>query len=569
MRNSLYTNFYESVKRYPDRVAICTEQKQLSYLELNNRVIAIATNLKNYIDDTQSAVGILLSRSPDLIASILAVNMLGISYVPLDVTMPEDRIHYIIQDSDISVLITDESNKEHFHGKTTVQIEKLCETKKSYIEPQSGKYVYRIYTSGSTGNPKGVVITNHSILNFFDGLDEAIDLKDVSRMLCLTTVSFDIFVLEAFYALHCGLSIVLTADGIESNPKMISYYIEKYCADVIQMTPSRLRMLREYDKNLTCLSKVKVLLVGGEVFPSDLLHELQNKTSAKIYNMYGPTEATVWCFIADLTESNRVHIGQPMKNVSYKLVGDTEDTGELYISGECLAEKYYNNQELTDEKFIFSSDGKVRYYKSGDFCKRNSYGELECIGRLDNQIKIRGYRVEIEEVENTICSYDSELQCICFPEGDHGLICYYVYENKLDQTELKSFLSKKLPAYMIPFKFVQITELKYTINRKFLKSHIQELTVMPENITEKVVVENPEFEKLARIFHQLNNQYNEISLNTSLQEMGINSIDFISLIVKVEDEFNIIFEDDKLDMTKFPDILSLFSYIQQQTNKTR
>jgi len=573
MRNSLYTNFYESVKRYPDRVAICTEQKQLSYLELNNRVIAIATNLKNYIEDTQSAVGILLSRSPDLIASILAVNMLGISYVPLDVTMPEDRIHYIIQDSDISVLITDESNKEHFHGKTTVQIEKLCETKKSYIEPQSGKYVYRIYTSGSTGNPKGVVITNHSILNFFDGLDEAIDLKDVSRMLCLTTVSFDIFVLEAFYALHCGLSIVLTADGIESNPKMISYYIEKYCADVIQMTPSRLRMLREYDKNLTCLSKVKVLLVGGEVFPSDLLHELQNKTSAKIYNMYGPTEATVWCFIADLTESNRVHIGQPMKNVSYKLVGDTEDTGELYISGECLAEKYYNNQELTDEKFIFSSDGKVRYYKSGDFCKRNSYGELECIGRLDNQIKIRGYRVEIEEVENTICSYDSELQCICFPEGDHGLICYYVYENKLDQTKLKSFLSKKLPAYMIPFKFVQITELKYTINgkidRKFLKSHIQELTVMPENITEKVVVENPEFEKLARIFHQLNNQYNEISLNTSLQEMGINSIDFISLIVKVEDEFNIIFEDDKLDMTKFPDILSLFSYIQQQTNKTR
>ena len=572
MRNSLYTNFYESVKRYPDRVAICTEQKQLSYLELNNRVIAIATNLKNYIDDTQSAVGILLSRSPDLIASILAVNMLGISYVPLDVTMPEDRIHYIIQDSDISVLITDESNKEHFHGKTTVQIEKLCETKKSYIEPQSGKYVYRIYTSGSTGNPKGVVITNHSILNFFDGLDEAIDLKDVSRMLCLTTVSFDIFVLEAFYALHCGLSIILTADGIESNPKMISYYIEKYCADVIQMTPSRLRMLREYDKNLTCLSKVKVLLVGG-VFPSDLLHELQNKTSAKIYNMYGPTEATVWCFIADLTESNRVHIGQPMKNVSYKLVGDTEDTGELYISGECLAEKYYNNQELTDEKFIFSSDGKVRYYKSGDFCKRNSYGELECIGRLDNQIKIRGYRVEIEEVENTICSYDSELQCICFPEGDHGLICYYVYENKLDQTKLKSFLSKKLPAYMIPFKFVQITELKYTINgkidRKFLKSHIQELTVMPENITEKVVVENPEFEKLARIFHQLNNQYNEISLNTSLQEMGINSIDFISLIVKVEDEFNIIFEDDKLDMTKFPDILSLFSYIQQQTNKTR
>ena len=569
MRNSLYTNFYESVKRYPDRVAICTEQKQLSYLELNNRVIAIATNLKNYIDDTQSAVGILLSRSPDLIASILAVNMLGISYVPLDVTMPEDRIHYIIQDSDISVLITDESNKEHFHGKTTVQIEKLCETKKSYIEPQSGKYVYRIYTSGSTGNPKGVVITNHSILNFFDGLDEAIDLKDVSRMLCLTTVSFDIFVLEAFYALHCGLSIILTADGIESNPKMISYYIEKYCADVIQMTPSRLRMLREYDKNLTCLSKVKVLLVGGEVFPSDLLHELQNKTSAKIYNMYGPTEATVWCFIADLTESNRVHIGQPMKNVSYKLVGDTEDTGELYISGECLAEKYYNNQELTDEKFIFSSDGKVRYYKSGDFCKRNSYGELECIGRLDNQIKIRGYRVEIEEVENTICSYDSELQCICFPEGDHGLICYYVYENKLDQTKLKSFLSKKLPAYMIPFKFVQITELKYTINgkidRKFLKSHIQELTVMPENITEKVVVENPEFEKLARIFHQLN----EISLNTSLQEMGINSIDFISLIVKVEDEFNIIFEDDKLDMTKFPDILSLFSYIQQQTNKTR
>ena len=466
MRNSLYTNFYESVKRYPDRVAICTEQKQLSYLELNNRVIAIATNLKNYIDDTQSAVGILLSRSPDLIASILAVNMLGISYVPLDVTMPEDRIHYIIQDSDISVLITDESNKEHFHGKTTVQIEKLCETKKSYIEPQSGKYVYRIYTSGSTGNPKGVVITNHSILNFFDGLDEAIDLKDVSRMLCLTTVSFDIFVLEAFYALHCGLSIVLTADGIESNPKMISYYIEKYCADVIQMTPSRLRMLREYDKNLTCLSKVKVLLVGGEVFPSDLLHELQNKTSAKIYNMYGPTEATVWCFIADLTESNRVHIGQPMKNVSYKLVGDTEDTGELYISGECLAEKYYNNQELTDEKFIFSSDGKVRYYKSGDFCKRNSYGELECIGRLDNQIKIRGYRVEIEEVENTICSYDSELQCICFPEGDHGLICYYVYENKLDQTKLKSFLSKKLPAYMIPFKFVQITELKYTINGK-------------------------------------------------------------------------------------------------------
>lgn len=181
--------------------------------------------------------------------------------------------------------------------------------------------------------------------------------------------------------------------------------------------------------------------------------------------------------------------------------------------------------------------------------------------------------MEIEEVENTICSYDSELQCICFPEGDHGLICYYVYENKLDQTKLKSFLSKKLPAYMIPFKFVQITELKYTINgkidRKFLKSHIQELTVMPENITEKVVVENPEFEKLARIFHQLNNQYNEISLNTSLQEMGINSIDFISLIVKVEDEFNIIFEDDKLDMTKFPDILSLFSYIQQQTNKTR
>lgn len=219
--------------------------------------------------------------------------------------------------------------------------------------------VYILYTSGTTGTPKGVKVTWEGLLNFIEGISEIIDFSPGKRIACFTTVAFDIFFLESIMALYKGLTVVLANEDEQRNPRLMAKLIHDNAVDMVQMTPSRMQVLLNHDKELSCLKNVKEIMIGGEAFPLGLLKTLQAKTNAKIYNMYGPTETTIWSTVSDLTQKDRIDIGRPIKNTEVYIVDESlsilpeGQVGEICIAGKGLARGYVGKNDLTIEKFIY------------------------------------------------------------------------------------------------------------------------------------------------------------------------------------------------------------------------
>lgn len=253
----------------------------------NEDYIRITENFKmNYPDSKR--IALILKKSPQLLFLLYYFFENQITYIPIDPNYPHDRIQYILEDSKPDSIITD-------------LIEDIDYKLNHKMDSSDDIISYILYTSGSTGTPKGVNVPKEAIVNFIDGISEIIDFSSGKRIVCLTTVSFDIFFLESIMALYKGLIVVLANEEEQRNPKLMAKLIQDNEVDMVQMTPSRMQLLLSHDKELSCLKNVKEIMIGGEAFPLGLLRTLQEKTTAKIYNMYGPTETTIWSTVSDLT----------------------------------------------------------------------------------------------------------------------------------------------------------------------------------------------------------------------------------------------------------------------------
>ena len=411
-----------------------------------------------------SRVAVCMKRTPELIFALLMFIEEEITYIPIDPLYPKERVQFIINNSKPDAILADTGVND-------------LDLINSSAGSKSDGIMYILFTSGSTGDPKGVEVKRDGVLAFIDGVSEIIDFSAEKRIICLTTVSFDIFFLESIMAIYKGVTVILANDEEQNNPRLIARLIKDNKIDMLQMTPSRMQLLCNYDPELSCLKGIKDIMIGGEPFPLSLLSLLQAKTNAKIYNMYGPTETTIWSTISNLTKKNQIDIGYPIKGTEIYIVDDelsilqNGKEGEICISGEGLAKGYSGRKDLTAEKYVYlPGKPNTKVYRTGDIGKQLPDGNLAYLGRIDNQVKVRGHRIELEEIESHLNRYNGIYQSVVTvrekSETEKELIAFYTSKTALNQNSISEYLSNKLPDYMIPLVFKSVESFFYTMNGK-------------------------------------------------------------------------------------------------------
>ena len=489
--------FEATVARKPDEIALEFESERLTYRELNERADQLARRLRALGVQRECLVGIYLERSPQMVIGILGILKAGGAYVPLDPAFPKQRLAFMMQDSQATVLVT-ERRLEHDlfeHDANVLCIDAIQQTPVPQTSHRpsgsanSDNLAYVIYTSGSTGKPKGVQIIHRAVVNFLQSMHREPGLTENDVLLSVTTLSFDIAALEVFLPLIAGARLVLASQEETTDGLRLSHKLEDSGATVMQATPATWRLLLEAGWQGS--SQLKILC-GGEALSKQLADQLLEKGSA-VWNLYGPTETTIWSTVAKLDrfDDGQVSIGRPIANTEIYILDSklrlvpVGVPGTLYIGGEGLARGYHNRPELTAEKFIsdpFRRREGGRLYNTGDQARYLADGSIEFLGRLDHQVKVRGFRIELSEIEHTLNQHPGVLQAVVVAgekqetsaSGSSGprdqeqiLVGYVVAQAESPSTsELRDYLGERLPNYMVPSTFVFLDELPVTANRK-------------------------------------------------------------------------------------------------------
>ncbi|MBN1866414.1 amino acid adenylation domain-containing protein [Candidatus Sumerlaeota bacterium] len=484
--------FEAQARRTPDRVAVVSEGARLTYAELDKRANRLGRLLRTIGVGPDVLVGIYMNRSVEMMAAILGVWKANGAYVPLDPSFPIDRLAYMIQDSGLQVLLTDESLRDAV-PETTARVVCVDRTdgpehgagtsssdrhgRKVHATPDNLAYV--IYTSGSTGKPKGVQVLHRGVVNFLASMRREPGLDENDVLLAVTTLSFDISVLELLLPLTAGARMVIASREIASSGSLLAEAIAQSGATVMQGTPASWRLLLA--AGWTGRKNFKVLC-GGEALAPDLARELLAR-APQVWNMYGPTETTVWSTCARLSSPDApIAIGRPIGNTKIYILDRTRQpvpqgaVGELYIGGDGVARGYLNQPERTREKFVpdpFAPerDG-ARIYATGDLARYLPDGSILCLGRLDHQVKIRGYRIELGEIEAALSEHAEVRQSVVVARedepGDKRLVAYLVPRDgpSVSPQDLRRHLLARLPEYMVPALFISLQALPETPNGK-------------------------------------------------------------------------------------------------------
>jgi amino acid adenylation domain-containing protein len=468
----------------PDAIAVMAGANTLSYRELDERASQLAHHLQSLGVGPDTMVGVYIDRGVDMVVALLGALKSGAAYLPLDPSFPADRIAYMIEDSRTPVILTESRLVGDLpeHQATVIQLDAdwgaiagKPRQAPSSDATTSMHLAYVIYTSGSTGKPKGVQLPHRGVVNFLSSMVKKPGFGSEDRLLAVTTLSFDISVLELFLPLTTGGTIVVATRDQAVDGAELMELMESTKATVMQATPATWRLLIEAGwKGTPSLRKV---LCGGEAWPPGLARELVARVP-EVWNMYGPTETTIWSTCARITDPDDVTVGKPIDNTqTYVLDKNLRPVpigvaGELHIGGDGLARGYHNRPELTSERFIANPFGPGRLYKTGDLVKHRPDGSIQYLDRIDNQVKVRGYRIELGEIEAVLEKHPAVKQPVVIVwdsgNGDKRLAAYIVYHagKSLTGSELRSFLRGALPDYMIPHLFVEMKELPLTANGK-------------------------------------------------------------------------------------------------------
>ncbi len=483
--------FEEQVKRTPDAVAVVFEQQQLTYWELNSRANQLAHYLRTLGIGSDVLVGICIERSLEMVVGLLGILKAGGAYVPLDARLPQERLTFMLEDAQISVLLTEQSllESDSIQGiAQTICLDTDWEiiAQQSESNPAPGvvadNLAYVIYTSGSTGKPKGVMLSHRSLCNHMCWMQATFPLTEKDKVLQKTPFSFDASVWEFYAPLLAGAQLLVAKPGGHQDSAYLLKLIAEKKVTTVQLVPSLLQMLLEQGGIETCDS-LKHVFCGGEALPVTLVEGLLTNLNVNLHNLYGPTEA---CIDATAWTCKRridglVPIGRPISNTQIYILDPHGQPvpigvrGELHIGGAGLARGYFNRPELTALKFIpnpFSNEPSSRLYKTGDVARYLPNGDIEYISRIDNQVKIRGFRIELLEIEVLLAKHPEirEIAVIVREDvpGDKRLVAYIVPNQDQIPTvkDLRDFLSQQLPNYMIPSAFVTLDALPLTPSGK-------------------------------------------------------------------------------------------------------
>lgn len=495
----MHEHFEGQCDRTPERVAVRFGSTALTYGELEARANRIAHMLRGRGVHRGSLVGLALNRGTDMLAALLGVLKAGAGYVPLDPQFPSERLAYMVADAGLAALVTTSEHAAHFdlRGRPVLKLDELA-GELSVISPmrigrdaasaRSTDIAYVVYTSGSTGRPKGVMVPHHAVANFVAGMRREPGLVGSDRMLAVTTLSFDIAVMELLLPLCVGAEVVVADHDVVADGAALCALLRSCKATVMQATPSTWRMLLESgwkgDAGLTALC-------GGEALPPDLAAKLLPRCRA-LWNLYGPTETTVWSTVARVLPGDGpdIHIGRPTANTRIWILDPHGELcplgvpGEIHIGGDSVTLGYLGRPDITNERFVpdrFSaskrrpSDVGVRaplLYRTGDRGRWRADGNLEYLGRLDYQVKVRGFRIELGEIEANIAMCDGVARVLVVVRedqaGDQRLVAYLVAKpgERIDEAAVRVRLRGVLPVYMVPQHFVVLDAIPLLPNGK-------------------------------------------------------------------------------------------------------
>ncbi len=576
--NQLFEN---QILQVPDNIALVVGDKTVTYAQLNTQANQLARLLRNRGVVRESVVGILAQRSVEMIAALLGVIKAGGAYLPLDPEYPAERIEYMLADSEATILLTQSwlTENDSFTGeKIYLDSERTFTGEITNLENinSAEDLIYLIYTSGSTGKPKGTMLEHRTVHNFITGVTEKVAFTPENKILSLTTISFDIFVLETILPLTRGSRVVLTTEPEQRDPELMSKLISKQQLDMVQITPSRLQLWLEDTRSTEVLEKLQVIFVGGESFPLSLLKRLQAVTQARIFNMYGPTESTVWSTMKELTSSEKVTIGKPIANTQIYILDEylqpvpINVTGDLYIAGDGLARGYYQRPELTAERFIsnpYQTGSKM--YKTGDFARWLDNGEIEFLGRRDHQVKIRGYRIEVGEIESALDRYSAVKESLVTaqqsPDGFKYLVAYYLADQEILVSRLRTHLLEILPDYMVPSFYIYLEKFPLTPNGKIDHRQLPELDSKRPQLTEEYQAPVSEVEQIIASVWKERLNLELVGVYDNFFELGGNSM----LLVQVYNQLERYFPGkiSVADLFAYPTIAKLTGYLERQTEQ--
>ena len=538
---SILDAFQRQVKAIPNTIAVSDQEELLTYQELDDR----STRLSNYLIaeyklERESFVGIKLSRTNDLVVSMLAVLKSGYVYVPIDLNYPKERIEFIQKDSGFEVCI-DQNLLDRF----TLHYDSISGFyTKPEISPSNLAYI--IYTSGSTGVPKGVMIEHGNLSGFLHWCNSEFGVLNYDTVLFTTSICFDLSIFEVFYTLYSGKTIEILEDALK-----VPECLERKKNVLLNTVPSVVKTLLTQH---TSWDSIKVLNMAGETISSFILDKLKGKIT-EVRNLYGPSEDTTYSTCFKIESFDIALIGRPISNTKVyilnqlqQLVGIGEE-GEIFLSGIGLSRGYWNRPELTAKKFIDNPflEGE-RLYKTGDIGKWSSNGELHFVGRHDDQLKIRGFRVELGEIEYHLNQFPEIIEAVVIADknsaNETSLIAFYISEEKIDRGKLVEKLSGSIPKYMIPDTFVNVDLIPLTINGKIDKRKLLSIASVKKLSNIYVAPENEIEESLIDIWKEVLEK-EKIGVLDNFFELGGHSLKAIQVLTIIENRLNV-----KLDFNK-------------------
>ncbi|MEO6546900.1 MAG: amino acid adenylation domain-containing protein, partial [Ferruginibacter sp.] len=570
-KKSVISLFEEQVEKTADAVAVIFDNKKITYQELNQSANRVAHYLLSKGIKEEMLVPICVERSQVMIVGILGILKCGAAFVPIDPEYPIERINYMLTDIAANIVIcTTESraklqNLEHLDF---IEIDKDWPV--ILDQPTSGTRVivsgnhlaYVIHTSGSTGMPKGVMIEHHSVVNLLKSIVQTVGFEAEGGFLSVTTYSFDICYLEFFVPLISGGQLIIVAREVAIDGFRLAQSIADYGPTHMQATPATWQLLLE--AGWQNIEGIKIL-IGGEAIKEEIKNALTS--IGEVFNLYGPTETTIWSVSKKLSFNEKVLIGKPLANTGVYILGDQMQLvpvgvpAEIYITGDGLARGYLNRPDLTEQRFIndpFSDIPGSKMYRTGDIGRWLPDGNIECFGRIDDQVKIRGYRIELGEIETVLQQSGLVKQQVVVVKedslGNKRLVGYIVPGDSFDKDTVTSFLKTRLPEYMIPVSWIKLSALPLTPNGKIDRKALPE-PGKSELVSNKYTPPRSELEvELADIW-QKQLGIDQIGIYDNFFEHGGHSLMATRIVSAVRKKLNV--EIAIKDIFSFPTIAAL------------
>lgn len=554
----LHELFEKQAAAHPDRCAVAACDGRFTYSELDKRANTIANGLMERGVKNGSRVVILLERNSCFFASMFGILKVGGAFIPTCPDYPKERIESIIEDSGAELVITFGGLLDRYEKTVDIaELERGNNDTKPEVEISPEDLAYLIYTSGSTGKPKGVMLRHIGIASYLTNDENNIQVRTITENCScygsVTTVSFDMSLKETAVALTNGLTLAFASDEQTVDPMSLAEFFKENKVDAFNATPSRLLIYMELPEFEEAMKNCKVILSGGEKYSDKLLQVLREKTNARIINTYGPTEITVSSNGKDLTESDEISVGRPLLNYREYIV-DLDDNklpvgvvGELMIGGLGVALGYNNLPEQTQKAFV-NYEGQ-RFYRSGDYARWTGNGDVVILGRKDNQVKLRGLRIELDEIEKCLTNIDGIRSAVVLIKklgNEDGICAYYTADKQMDIESLKTEMKKTLTDYMIPASFNQLDELPFTANGKVNIKALSEPVIAEKTEHSGKAADKPAtaIEKdFCDIFSQILN-IDEVFATDNFFELGGTSLTVTRVVIAAgKSDYNISYGD--------------------------